>query len=748
MPNATGVAMTGNPDIDGVLSGIKWATTSLSFSFPTSMSFYGYSLSGFEAFNAAQQAAAEAALSQYSSVSGLVFTEVTESASVHGDIRFAEEDNAGTAYAYYPSPSEFGGDAWFNHSNFNNPLKGTYAFSTVMHELGHAMGLKHGHEGLPPLPYDHDSNEYSVMTYRSYVGSPGNYYTIASGSGPQTLMLSDIAALQTMYGANYGHNAGDTVYTWSPSTGEAFVNGVGQGASTANKIFMTVWDGGGTDTYDFSSYTTDLSVDLRPGEWTTTSDAQLARLGYDAGLGGTQWARGNIANAWLFEDNPASLIENAIGGSGDDTIVGNEADNRLQGGAGNDTLVGGDGNDTVSFADATSGLMFDLRSHDGSMYVPVGGGLGSDRLDSIEDIVGGDFADLLIGDGAGNEIVGGPGHDLIFGVGGQDTLLGGGGIDYLVGGSGVDFLDGQTDADAYVADTDNDVFSDSGSEVNDLLHYDNFSFGVTVDLAITSAQNVGDGVMHTISGIEYVTATIYNDQLYGDTNDNFLLARDGDDHLEGRGGNDALFGEAGNDMLLGQDGIDFLVGGEGNDTLDGGADPDALYGQQGDDLYYVDSLQDLVFEFAGEGTDTVNSTVGHYMFQYVEILQLAAGAGDLFGVGNELDNRIYGNEGANMLSGGAGSDTIEGGAGNDTQYGQAGADTFVFTEDWGFDTIGDFENGLDILDFTGLATAGVHAFPDLTVASLETYTTITFGEDVITFTGFTDTFDYADWLFA
>ena len=98
---------------------------------------------------------------------------------------------------------------------------------------------------------------------------------------------------------------------------------------------MTVWDGGGTDTYDFSNYTTNLTVNLSPGEWTTTSATQLANLT------GSTVAVGNIANALLYNGNVASLIENAIGGSGHDTIIGNVADNSLTGGAGNDSIDGG-----------------------------------------------------------------------------------------------------------------------------------------------------------------------------------------------------------------------------------------------------------------------------------------------------------------------------------------------------------------------------------------------------------------------
>src|SRR5262249_34507893 len=153
-----------------------------------------------------------------------------------------------------------------------------------------------------------------------------------STSYPQTLMMLDIAALQQMYGANYNTNAGDSVYKWDPSSGVMSINGVNQIAPGGNKIFMTVWDGGGNDTYDFSNYSSGVKVDLTPGGWTTTSTTQLAALGSG------KVAIGNIANALLYKDNVASLIENVIGSSGNDTILGNTANNKITGGKGNDSI--------------------------------------------------------------------------------------------------------------------------------------------------------------------------------------------------------------------------------------------------------------------------------------------------------------------------------------------------------------------------------------------------------------------------
>uniref|UniRef100_UPI00195366F3 M10 family metallopeptidase C-terminal domain-containing protein n=1 Tax=Streptococcus pneumoniae TaxID=1313 RepID=UPI00195366F3 len=67
--------------------------------------------------------------------------------------------------------------------------------------------------------------------------------------------MDDIAAIQAMYGANFATHAENTVYSFSPTTGEEFINGVGQGEPGANRVFLTIWDGGGNDTYDFSNYT-------------------------------------------------------------------------------------------------------------------------------------------------------------------------------------------------------------------------------------------------------------------------------------------------------------------------------------------------------------------------------------------------------------------------------------------------------------------------------------------------------------
>ena len=139
--------------------------------------------------------------------------------------------------------------------------------------------------------------------------------------------------------------SGNTVYTCSPSTGEALsINGVSQGVPLHHKIFLTVWDGGGIDTYDFSNYATNVDhqshsgrlVDAVAGATADLDPSTPDHISPGAASPMRMCSGGDLHG----------YIENAIGGSGNDTIVGNDVSNVLSGGAGNDSLFGGNGNDT------------------------------------------------------------------------------------------------------------------------------------------------------------------------------------------------------------------------------------------------------------------------------------------------------------------------------------------------------------------------------------------------------------------
>lgn len=392
MPAVTTNTFSGDIHVDGVLDDWKWAVRDFTFSFPANASFYESNYGSnepwhdFSGLNPAQKTAARTAFEQISSVANVTFTEIAESATQHADLRLASSSIPSTAWAYLPSTGPEGGDAWFNavSGEFAAPIKGNYAFISFLHEIGHALGLDHPHEGKV-MPAARDSMEYTLMSYNSYVGSTDDAYTNENGGYAQSLMMYDIAALQHMYGANYNAQSGNTVYSWNPATGEMFINGKAQGAPVENRIFLTIWDGGGTDTYDFSNYATAVKVDLRPGEWTTTAISQLAKLDDN----GSKIAVGNIANALLHNNDTRSLVENAIGGTSDDTIIGNVQNNKLLGGHGNDWLKGGDGSDILDGQAGWDTAAFDFSLtdakfsyHDRAMMVENNGAF--DHLFAIE----------------------------------------------------------------------------------------------------------------------------------------------------------------------------------------------------------------------------------------------------------------------------------------------------------------------------------------------------------------------------
>ncbi len=367
MATAVSVTATNNAEIDGLLAGVKWSGA-ISYSFPDASSDYavGYgsgepTATGFSQAPGQMQAAINYAVSLI-----LGYTNATiQYAGTNGaDLMIAQSSAANpTSYAYYPGNYVEGGDVWFGTAyNYSLAALGNYYFTTALHELGHALGLKHSQEtgGVAnvAVPTAHDDLEYTLMSYRSYVGGPLTGYTNEAYGYPQTYMANDILALQTMYGANYTTHSENTVYTWNPTTGQESINGVAQLApgggagGSANRVFETIWDGGGVDTYDLSNYTTNLTLNLNPGAASLLSSAQLAYLGNG------NYASGNVYNAYLYNGDARSYIDNAYGGTGNDTMIGNAVANVLRGGGGNDTITGGGGNDTIDGGPGTDTAVY------------------------------------------------------------------------------------------------------------------------------------------------------------------------------------------------------------------------------------------------------------------------------------------------------------------------------------------------------------------------------------------------------
>jgi serralysin len=683
------VAASGDQRIDALIDGRRWSG-SITYADPDASGDYtgGYSYDsdgdgvsvqneGFSQLGADQMEAVHAILNVDASLYGVAgarsgfsvegFTNLGLSYNGAGSgtatIRVANSSDPGTSYAWTPQNNIYGGDTWFGPSA-RDPLVGNYDYHTTIHELGHALGLKHGHEtgGFGALPSDTDSMEYSVMTYKSYVGDNNSGYNNEAWGYAQTFMMYDIAALQYMYGADYSANSGNTTYRWDPLTGQTFIDGAlaldpggaNNGAST-NRIFQTVWDGGGVDTYDLTAYATDMTVNLQAGGHSKFSDAQRAYLGGGPNGG---YARGNVFNALLVNGDTRSLIENVWAGSGDDNITGNEAANQIKGGGGSDSLYGLNGDDT-------------LYGQDGDDFMKGGGG-----------------ADLLYG-GAGDDTLG---SDLS----GSDTLYGEGGDDYLYAVDGFDSIDG-------------------GAGV-DTLNTTSFDGAYLVNLATGTSNYAGETFLnieklYTGDGNDTLIGSVAANLLNGGVGDDSAVGGDGNDTLEGGAGNDTLVGEygddvlnggAGDDSLLGGAGDDSLVGGDGNDTLNGGGGADTALGGAGDDyIHAVLGVPETID--GGSGVDTLNTTAfsGDYVVDlttgltnfagesFVNMENIVSGAGA---------DTLTGTAGANAMDGGGGADSIRGEGGDDVLTGGSGNDILI--GGIGNDVV-DGGNGNDVV-FAGL----------------------------------------------
>ena len=305
--------------------------------------------------NTQQQAAARQALAAWAAVGNLYFLELAETSTQVGDIRFAwtsatdTTTTGGTAWGWAGYPSAYwpsGGDVWLSTASTGAQNTdwsvGSYNYLSLMHEIGHTLGLKHPFEGSNTLPTLLDVRNYTIMSYTDPTRQQwvevkqntfGSYSWSATSIEPSTPMVGDIQAIQYLYGANTGYNKTDNVYDFDP----------------AKPFFQTIWDTGGQDTISAARFTQACTINLNAGNysslgfksnwfqysqlnWQSTPDPQTL---YD----GTN----NLGIAW------GVVIENATGGSGADVLTGNPANNRLQGGAGNDTLDGGLGLDTAVY---------------------------------------------------------------------------------------------------------------------------------------------------------------------------------------------------------------------------------------------------------------------------------------------------------------------------------------------------------------------------------------------------------------
>lgn len=463
--------------------------------------------SNVQSFNTTQMAAVRTALTYVKSVTGINFVETANASTA--DFHFATANIAGASTTgichtrfIYTSPGVITNkeaNIYLDNTewaSFNAaPMPGNSGYETLLHEIGHALGLKHPFEGPYMLPAATDNTNYSIMSYTDAGGTKSSFQRY------------DLLALQWMYGKDglggqYGFNS-----TYGPG-------GLVFSGTAGNDSF------GGTNSFDtLNGFAGNDKLYGGSGNDTLNGGAGNDTLNGGAGI---DYAYYNTSSLAVKVDLSITITQ-ATGGAGIDTLVGIE---NLLGSNFNDTLLGNSGNNVLSGGAGNDHL-------EGRLGVDyLYGGAGNDYLD------GGIGTSMLAGD-VGNFLYGGTGNDEMWGVGGADKLYGEDGDDDLYGYVGNDFLSGGNGDDYLCGGLGNDTLN-GGTGYDVCSYYDAVS-AVIISLNKTTAQATGGAGIDTLVGIEDIIGSKFNDTLIGNSGSNFLFGRAGNDIMTGGLGADFFY---------------------------------------------------------------------------------------------------------------------------------------------------------------------------------------------------------------